>query len=479
MRRREPIFQATEDALIGSGIQLDRHDLKRGLWESASNVVFQGGKVVRKIPSALAFSVDNAEVRGLSQQRAVNGGRWLWAGANGKAWRWAFGAPELIKSGLANQVDQSVTAYPTVIDFTHYGDWTIINDGVAPFIHKPPAAAAAWAGQVPQGVMRYLKKMNFMMALGYGLRGTQVGWSDADDIDTWTAAADNLAGSLAIDEFDTPIRAGTRLGDAVTVYAEDQMALVRYIGGSYVFSQKTAIDGIGAVGKGAVASDIRVNVGVGRAGIWWTDGVSFRYIDEGWLSDYLQDNVNWAQAGKITAARNDYTGCFEFHFPMLGSNIVNEAWQWDPRNAAFSPCPPAAGKDERKMFGYVLSGTSDGKVLFNDFDPTGAAPLALSTKPIVINDTHNVFRIDEVELLAHRAVGVEFRLGSCEVASHNDDDWSWDDWRELKSTQTIYSIGRLPEQPMFKLQFRSIVDNWDFDLQGFLFYGIMTGTQRP
>lgn len=478
MRRAEPIYIATEDALVGSGIQKDRHDLKKGLWESASNVVFAGGKIKRKIPAALAYQVDAAPIRGLSQQRAENGGRWLWAAANGKAWRWAFGAPELMKSGLVYQVDQTVTAPASIYDFTHYGNWTIINDGANAYIHKPPAAVAAWAGEVPQGVVRYMKKMNFMMALGYGTRHTRVGWSDADNIETWTAAADNLAGSMSIDEFDTPIRAGVRLADAVAVYAEDQMALIRYVGGSSVFGQKTTLDGIGAVGKGAVASDLRTNAGVGRAGIWWTDGASFRYIDEGWLSDYLQDNVNWDQASKIVAVRNDYTGCFEFHFPMLGSNIINEAWSWDPRISAFSPCPPFSFMDERRMFNYVIAGGQDGKVQLGDFDRNVLAPLSLRTRPLLFTDTHLAHRIDEVDFLAHKCSAVEWRVGCCQNPSLTDEDWEWTEWNALVAQKPTYEVSRLSEQPFFKVEFRSIDANWDLDLQGFLLYGVTTGTQK-
>jgi hypothetical protein len=480
MLRREPIFVATEDALVASGIQKDRHDLKKALWESAENVVFAQGSIRRKLPPALAFNVDNAPIRGIGQQRATNGGRWLWAGANGKAWRWAFGAPELIKAGLTYQADQTVNALPTFYDFTFYGDWTIINDGVAPFIHKPPAAAAAWVGEVPQGAVRYLKKMNFMMALGYGLRGTRVGWSDADNIDAWTATAENLAGSLSIDDFDTPIRAGGFLADAISCYAEDQMALVRYIGGTLVFGQKLTVDGIGAVGKAAIASDTRYNVGVGRAGIWWTDGTSFRYIDEGYLSDYLQDEVNWNQAGKIVAARNDYTGTFEFHFPVRDSAVLNEGWSWDPRTGGFSPIPYAQFKDERKMFGAVVVGTVDGKLMLDDNDPALAGPLSLSTRPIMLGDTHLVSMVDEADFLFHEAQNVEYRMGSCENPSLVEDDWDWTQWEAVEPQRTTYNLQRLPEQPFFKLQFRSKPgqNDWRFNLQGFLLYGTVSGTAK-
>lgn len=484
MLRREPIFIATEDALVSSGIQPDRHDLKKALWEAAQNVVFQGGKIRRKKPAALAFSIgENQPIRGISQQRMNAGPRWLWVGANGKVWRWAFGSPELIKSGLWYNANQSFGGLrPTFYDFTHYGDWTIINDTLIPYIHKPEIVAPQTVpySEAPQSAMRYMKVLNFMMAIGYGPRGTRVGWSDADDIFTWTAAADNLAGSISIDEFDTPIRAACKLADSIALFAEDQMALVRYVGGTFVFSQKVTLDGIGAVGKAAVATDTRYVVGVHRAGIWWTDGASFRYIDEGYLADHLQNNVNWAQAAKIVAVRNDYTGCFEFHFPMGASSAITEAWSWDPKTGGWSPTPPATSKDERRMFEAVISGNAEGQVLLDDNDYALAGPLILNSRPIAFGDTHLVHRIDEIDLLLHEAQNVEFRVGSCELPSKVEDDWEFTAWLETQAQRTTYPIERLPEAPFFKLQFRNkpVSNDWRFDLQGFLLYGEATGTAQ-
>src|SRR5690348_1038621 len=96
-RRRTPSLQITQDQLISSGLQLDRHTLKRLLWESASGVIFANGQVRRKKPTSLAFDIGNASpIRGIQQLYAEDGGRWLWAGAGGRISRWEFGAPEII-----------------------------------------------------------------------------------------------------------------------------------------------------------------------------------------------------------------------------------------------------------------------------------------------------------------------------------------------------------------------------------------------
>lgn len=487
-RRRTPTFTAMEDQLISSGLQPDRHTLKRLLWESAVNVAFWNGTVRRKVPAALAFNGGNGALRisGLSQQQKSDGTRLLWAGQGDNVQYWSgVGGPTLIDTNLTYVESSTATQRATMWDFVQYGDWTIYNASYPAepaHILKPPAADAVFAaGQAPVGVTKFLKFMSFVMALGYGPRGTRVGWSDANNIELWIAAADNTAGSLGIDEFDTPIRSGARLGDSLAVYAEDQMALVRYTGAPFIFGQKTVIDGIGAVGKAAVASDLKMNAGVGRGGVWATDGVTSRYIDEGFLSTYLQENVTWAQAAKIVAVRNDQTGCFEFHFPMRGSVTVNEAWSWDPRTGGWSPCPPMAYGDERRLFDHILYGAGDGKVLLGDFDPTAAADLVLETKPLVMSTSespHVVTRVDEVDILLHQANNLEFRLGCCDEPNG---DWEWTDYMGASAGARVYEIPELPEQPYWKFGMRNTPGqaNWTLDLQGFLLYGVPTGTKTP
>lgn len=488
MRRRFPCYVATDDTLVSSGIQPDRHGLKQALWEHALNVYFARGKVLRKKPAAQAFTTTANPIRGLGELHADDGGRWLWAGVNKNIYRWAFGVPELVMANYGSyRAEQSGGLMPTIYDFTPYGNWMIFNDGVSPK-RWDGSAVQNFDAPVPQGAVRYLKKMNFLMAIGYGTRGTQVGWSDADDIFTWTPQADNLAGSLAVDEFDTPIRAGERLGDAVAVYAEDQMALIKFVGQPFVFGQKLGIDGIGAVGKAAVASDLRVNVGLGKNGAWRTDGNSFNYIDEGFIRDHFQENINWDKAAVSCVMRNDATGCFEFHIPTGVAVQPTEGWSYDPRNGGWSPVPVRAFKSERRLFGSPICGTDGGIVQLDDNDFALAGPLELRTKPLMMQDergvtrgTHIVTRVDEVEFLLKECSNVEFRIGCADDPALPNDDWEWSAWFELEAGSRIQEVpSDLPEMPLWKIEFRSIVsagNDWRFDLQGFILYGPDTGTK--
>lgn len=286
-----------------------------------------------------------------------------------------------------------------------------------------------------------------------------------------------------MDDFDTRIVTGSRLGSSVSVYNEDQMGLVSYISAPFYFGQKVVLDGIGAVSKNAVCSDGSNNFGVGRNGVWWTDGNSFKYIDEGYLHDYLQKNVNWAQKSKIFALRNDFTGCLEFFFPMLASLDVSEGWCFDPRTGGWSKLPPVRLKAERKLFEHVLSGGFDGKVNLDSAAAT-SDPLALTTHPLLMQlqdpsgllDVHNDSRVDEVELLVLAAQSVQVRLGCSENMLG---PYTWSDWQNVSADSKTYKIGpELPTGVFWKLDFRSIADDWNLDLQGFMLFGQVDGTKK-
>jgi hypothetical protein len=486
MLRRAPIFIAADPQRVSSGLQPDLHPLLSLLWEAASNVTFAAGRVKRRVPPSLIFSAPGRKVRGISQQQATNGVRWLWAAFDDSLlYRWYGPAPEDLNLAASLQLDENSLKPAGFVDFTHFGDWTLVNSSTGPaLLHKPNISFSTF-GDAPQNVAIFRKRQNFILAFGYGERGTRVGWSDADNIESWTASQTNLAGSLTIDDMDTRIKTAVSLGGSMAVYAEDQMALVNYVGAPFYFGQRMALDGIGAIGKFSVASDGKSNYGVGRGGVWWTDGLSYRYIDEGYLHDYLQDNVNWSQGSKITACRNDYTGCYEFSFPLLGSLECNEAWSFDPRTGGWSPIPAFSIKDERRLFNKPVMGLSTGLVQRDQDHPGLSAPLTLRTRPLLmqvnsesgLTDSHLTAIVDEVELLMKASANVQFRLLS---SQQSDGPWATGPWVNVLPNSTTYKRG--PDWPAdgvyWKLEFQSTAATWVMDLQGFMLYGSIEGTKR-
>jgi hypothetical protein len=477
-----------EPAQISSGLTPDRHPALGPLWAEAENVRFYQGKVRRLLPAAVMAGVLNAaeKLRGIHQQQNSNGTRWLWWAVNDAGTitfrRWYGPVVEDIGTQAATVLDDTVLARATQVDFQAWGNWTLINTGIGPIRWYQPDEAVPLTDlpNAPTDVVAIMKKQNQLLAIGTGLTKRGVAWSDADDITDWIATATNLAGSLTIEELQSPIRAAARLGNNIACYSEDQMALVYWIGAPFYYGQRVALDGIGAVSKTAVCSDGRLNYGVSRNGIWQTDGNDYNYIDQGILSDHIQRTVNWEQAGKILAARNDVTRCVEFHFPILGSgsNEATEAWSYDPSTGGWAPVPAYQSMAERQAFDKPLGG-KDGQVLLLDNDPAAEAKLRLVTKPMLIDTDipglHLDAIVDEVEIAALRASNVRFRL---ENAVDIDGPWEPSDWHELSADLQTYRLAHLPSGTFHRLLFESTLANWDLDLQGFAFFGQIEGVKR-
>lgn len=479
MYRREPLFEALEAPIISSGLRPDLHPLHTPLWVKGENARFHHGKVERLIPPSGVVAAEGIG-RGLSQVQDSTGVRWIWWGNDiGQARRWYGPASELITT-LAVQQHQSSAIQASMFDFTHYGDWTIVNNGNVPAkIHKPGVGLSDYAASLGK-TLQFMKLMSFVLGIGYD-NGKRYGWSDSLNIEDWNFAdTENLAGSAPIEDFNTPIRAANRLGQYISVFAEDQMGLVQFVGLPAVFTHRVVLDGIGAVGKLAVTTDGRSNFGVSRNGVWQTDGQGYRYIDKDRaLQKYLQENVNWDQASKIIAARNDVTGCIEFHFP-LGAALENtEGWAYDPESGGWGRVTPLAAQVERALFRKPLgiNPAAPGWVLLLDDNPALEAPLDLETKPFVLGSPHLDTYIDEADFLLNSAENVEFRLGVSQTIE-DADFLDWSDWQTLETDMRVYRIKLRVSGAYHKLQLRSTAADWSLDLQGFLLYGQTEGTKR-
>lgn len=482
MLNRAPVFFAVDPQLLGTGLQPDLHPLQRVLWAEAENVSFQNGRIRRRPGDTLMQNYGVNSVRGIAQSQDSNGVRWLWGASGPTVKRW-YGPPiESVYTASVWTETETINDPASFWDMLPYGDWMLLNNGHGqPRVFKPGVGTAV-LGNVPSDVVTLAKKQNFILALGYGAAKTRVGWSNGDIIDEWTASNTNLAGSLTIAEFDTPLRAAASLGPGIALLAEDQLAVLNYIGAPFYFGFKMLLDGIGAVGKAAVASDGKNLVGVGRNGVWWTDGLSYQYIDEGAIHTYLQENINWAQGSKIVAVRNDVTNCFDFTFPMRGSLVPNEAWSFDPSQKAWYEIPPFSYKAERKLFRKPIVGQLNGS-LYLEQDDVEAQPLVLKTRPLAgqlqdasgLRDCHNVVNVQETDLLLKSVSHVEWRLGSAQEATG---PYSYTPWREALPGSETYKTSRgLPSGVFHLLEFRSTAPNWTLDLQGFMLYGRIEGTK--
>lgn len=485
MNRRAPLILVQEPDLVSSGLYPDRHPMQTPLWERGVNVRFYAGKVTRRVPNALAFSGTADPVRGISQHQNSDGKRWVWAATGENIYRWWGAAPDHVVSVGSFVENETSTVRPTFFDFVHWGDWTLINSADNGVLrHKDQDDSIAPLPNAPTDAVLFLKKRNQLLAVGHGANHKLVSFSDADDIELWASAPDNTAGELPLEELDTPVRAGCHFGPNVAVFGENQMFSINWVGAPYYFGQTKLLEGIGAIGKQAICADGRVIYGCGRNGLWRTDGMMFEYIDELHIKDYLQRNVNWDQSSKILCFKNDITGCIEFSFPMGAELTLTEGWSYDPRYGGFSQVPPNQSGASRVVLERPLGGTTDGKIEYLEFDDLAAGPLDLRSRGLTVQRDNQAIHVgaimDEAEVFVHRAKNVAFRVGTSQNPDWDGSDTGWDftEWMDLNPEQITYQLNWHVSGVYHRIEFKSLEDMWELDLQGFALFGTVDGQKR-
>ena len=479
--RRVPVLLETDPARIASGLQPDRHPLGSVLWEVGDNAKFYSGKIRRLVPASTVADFGAGVVRGIAQQQTADGVRWIWASSGAVVSRWYGPSVENIHTFADHEVNQSSTEQATFIDFTAYGDWTILNNSInAAQVYKPvgPTKAEYAAGIIP---LRFMKMYSFVLAIGWDVQGKSVGASDSVDVEDWDfESTTNTANSLVLEDLETRIRAATYLGKNVAVYAEDQMGLIYFAGAPAWIGRQMGPNGIGAVGKAAVCSDKQLNYGISRNGIWRTDGQDYGYIDEGILHDYLQEGVNWGQGSKCLAFRNDVNRTIEFHFPMGAATEPSEGWAFDPATGGWSKVPGVTFADERRLFRRPLVGFSDGVIKLLEDNTALTAALSLKTKPMLVqrddgSPLHADTKVDEVELMLKAATAVEFRYGVQDSAAEAT---TWSEWYACSVGMQLVQLENMPSGTLHRLEFRSTAAVWVLDLQGFALFGLTAGAKK-
>lgn len=493
-------FQAKLDPLIPSGIHPGQFARRIPLWKDGENVQFTD-LGVRKINgySLLVDPLNGEPVRGLCQyEKAPN--VYVYMGDLTKLWEYEISNTALLDvSGTVYTLDEDsgftiwdggVTTWDGNTTFWDGGvvratQWSIINYGSFimatngkdyPQIQKTRGSAFSNVAGLDVTTISIFQKLGpHVIGFNTSASGRELVWCDADDVDTWVAAADNLAGQLEIRELDTDIRAAVPLGNRIAVYGDDQMAIVNYLGNDLVFGYQMALNGIGAVSKSSVVAVGRQNYGLSNQGFFRTDGSGYEYIDEPSIRTWYKDNISSGQLAKATAFHDELNSQIRWSFPKdsgnndygVSFNYRNGTWSFLTGNFSYG--------QERKTTDAPIAGTEDGKIVLVSTGQNGVAstvlPAFICTKALDLDDVRVLKELDAIHI-GFNGSGLKYEIG---VSETEDGAITWTDQGAIASGFDVQHIRTAGRWVYFK--FYSDTLNADWELMSLEIRGRLEGTR--
>jgi hypothetical protein len=147
-------------------------------------------------------------------------------------------------------------------------------------------------------------------------------FSDQEDINTYAPTATNTAGTQRLAD-GSQIRGAIRGRDAIYVYTDTALFLMRFVGQPFTFAFTQAGTNCGLAGQNAV-------VEVDGAAYWLSENGFFRYAGKleslpCLVEDFVFDDINISSGNQmISAGLNNLFGEIMWFYPSATSSVVNK-----------------------------------------------------------------------------------------------------------------------------------------------------------
>lgn len=380
------------------------------------------------------------------------------------------GAAPVVVGSLADSNDY---------DLEPYGEWLLATDNVSPLQIWKGTGTFANAGDVASQftTCKIIKKLaQHVLAYNTSVSSAGFHWCSASNPELWTPTAVNSAGNLVIRNLDSDIIAVENLGTSHAVYARSSMLQVQYTGaGQWFGTPGTALNGIGAVSRHSVVSVGKVNYGLTKSGIFFTDGSNYSYLDRPAIDRWIQENIDWSRAAEVVGYYNDQLLLLIWTVPTLDGARISIAV--DPKNK-----DRAQGVDVgRRVWTYLVEQFTFGanREVFDN-------PIIALTDGIYLNSVANtvaegfslsswLFDAGEQQvsklwdyLLLEGTLSGEVRVGFTDLPTMESVEWG--DWETCEYRMPLQSR----ESVFFAIEFRS---DAAVKLNGISVYGEKAGTQ--
>ncbi len=223
---------------------------------------------------------------------------------------------EMVNGSLTQKYNSSLTSDISPVTSTILADVQYINRANTTPIHRVPSASnfsglPNWPSGTTTTSMRSYG--DFLLALGTVEGGTafpnRVRFSDpvlANQVPTTWDATDltNSAGFNDLVQMKTPIVDGATLGSNFLVYSQDQVWMMEFVGGAFIFNFRKLFDDAGVINQNCIQEVEGKHYVFDRDDIYVTDGNTRHSICDGRVRDYIFSGLDNSKHDKCFVLHN-------------------------------------------------------------------------------------------------------------------------------------------------------------------------------
>lgn len=319
----------------------------------AENAVFEPtgirpteGQLLTVLPVA-----GNNEVLGLLSQQIDGEDYITWGDKNNiYSKKWEIGGVAVPGTGYA------LNPLRDFWSIVSWGTWTLAANGLERIQLRKGIADTfddVEGGSMP--VVRLLcRRSPFLLAFYQA----SYQWCDVDDVETWTAAPENLAGDNVLRDIDSEITAVCEWNGEVAVATRNSLHYISFVPGNDVFSQRKLLSNIGAVGPMALCTAKGMLFGYSERGFWQSDGVSYNYIDTPGVKETMNDRINEEYRHRVCVTPDRQNEKILIFLPPDPAVQNQECWAWSLRynNWSFAKFGRTCGDPGDVLAGQVFGG---------------------------------------------------------------------------------------------------------------------------
>lgn len=295
---------------VGVVTDVDPYNLPLGGFTRAKNVRFTEGKVTagpvyRSVSDAVTwnpkFSYGLTALTGYDTVLVVDD---------------EFTVREFSNGSFSTVHTGTTQSDTTEITATNLADVEYINrSDSAPIARAPSASSFTSLSNWPTGMTtKSLRSYgDFLLALGTEESGVsypnRVRFSDpvlANQVPTTWDETDltNSAGFNDLVQMKTPIVDGATLGSNFLVYSQDQVWMMEFVGGTFIFNFRKVFDDAGVINKNCIVEIEGKHYVFDRDDIYVTDGNSRQSICDGRVRDYIFGGIDYNKSDKCFVMHN-------------------------------------------------------------------------------------------------------------------------------------------------------------------------------